>query len=191
MTYHPFMIQLLRCSVSVPVWCVLMLNCGCERTADQPQAESPPAVLAPSPWRESGDSWQIALKRDLDQPELADAIAQAQATMDEAREQWLVTSSADRTNWAVQWAAPAVTETGAETTEHVWVQPLHWSPFRVEGVLLSEPLTELVAGKSRGELVGFSSEEVTDWVHFVTGDREGERHGGFTIDALQKRFGSP
>jgi len=71
---------------------------------------------------------------------------------------------------------------------------LNWSPFRVEGILATTPITELECGKIAGDLVSFPIEELTDWMR-DTGrkDANGEPvvEGGYTTKALAKRFGNP
>jgi hypothetical protein len=50
--------------------------------------------------------------------------------------------------------------------EHVWVRPVSWSRFRIEGRLAS-------------------------WLHLLDGTIDGRREGGFTIDLLEQRHGPP
>jgi len=176
------------------------LGCG-QNEADR---EVRPALPeAPSPWQSNGDGWRIALPEHAQDEELADVIAQARLTASDARERWLKTPESERDNWAVKWAAPLDfvfdenndDDVGGDgeyaAVEHVWVRPLHWSPFRIEGVLISDPVNKLHKGRVRGDLVSFPIEELSDWVHFIDGDAQGRREGGFTIDALEAKYGKP
>lgn len=179
-----------RCiSISLIAIVLAVSVAGCD--TDEPSRPPASPTAQPSPWRSSDDTWQIALTEESTTEALAEAVSHAQATLADAREQWLVASEADRDHWAVQWAAPAETDDGQPTLEHVWVKPLHWSMFRMEGRLLSQPTRSLFAHRSQGDLVSFPLDEVTDWVYFPDGDRAGRREGGFTIDALESRYGRP
>jgi uncharacterized protein YegJ (DUF2314 family) len=73
--------------------------------------------------------------------------------------------------------------------EYLWVTPLHWSPFRVEGRLANPPQRELPGGAQLGDIVSFPAEQFVDWVHFTEQRVDGPREGGFTIDVLEDRFG--
>ena len=158
---------------------------GCEPPAPPPAAEqaaAQPAAATRSPWRTLEGSAVIVPGSEVLQ-ELAAAIARARATADEARTRW----SRDGGDWAIKWAAPTL----AGGVEHVWVRPLSWTRFRIEGVLASPPQAGLACDKGRGELVSFPSEELSDWVRFLDGTPKGSREGGFTMTKLQGRYGSP
>jgi hypothetical protein len=140
-------------------------------------------------------------------------MEQARKTAEQARQRWLYTSSDDRPRWAVKWAAPlagkptrSVRGTGGATgddaeggnVEHVWVSPVHWSPFRIEGVLASTPVNDLACGKTLGDLVSFPIEELSDWIHFGTAtasaagsDPNAPHEGGFTVQLLMEEYGTP
>jgi uncharacterized protein YegJ (DUF2314 family) len=160
---------------------------GCQEAAPP---EAPPAAgaatsaeidAAPSPWRSVDGSPARGLAPDETVPGLAEATARARETAEAARRRWLETPAAGRSRWAVKWAARTV-DGGIE---HLWVEPVRWSPFRVEGRLANPPSRELVTGKRRDDLVGFPLDDLADWVHFATDDPEGPREGGFTIDVLE------
>jgi uncharacterized protein YegJ (DUF2314 family) len=110
----------------------------------------------------------------------------ARATAGRARQRWRA-DPAGRGSWAVKWASPTV-DGGVE---HVWVQPLAWSRFRVEGRLTSPPRLPLACGRQAGDLVSFPAEELSDWVHLLDGTVDGRREGGYTIDVLVRRHGPP
>lgn len=113
---------------------------------------------------------------------LSAAIDKARATADETRGRWVAATPEQRSRWAVKWAAP----TADGGVEHVWVRPVNWSAYRIEGVLDSPPQSPLACGKTTGELVGFPIEELSDWIYAADGDFAGRREGGFTIEALEK-----
>jgi hypothetical protein len=84
--------------------------------------------------------------------------------------------------------------TADSLTEHVWVQPINWSPFRVEGVLLSKPLRPLECGRSAGELVSFPIDELADWLHYAADpatNPDAPFEGGFTVKTLEQTYGRP
>ncbi len=168
---------------------MLMFCTGCDV---QPVREEPEPAPPPSPWR--SDRTIAVPAGDLDEA-LEAAIAQAQETVNGARQQWETTPESLRSRWAIKWAAP----TADGGIEYLWVQPLHWSPFRIEGLLASDPVNELHTPFARneetplssGDLVALPIEQLADWVHFLEGDPDGPREGGFTIEALESRFGKP
>lgn len=171
---------------------VLMLG-GCEVNSgtdgNGTPGENPEP--SPSPWHGS----KIALPPEEQNGELAAAIEEARATAEEARSKWSQTPQSQRSRWAVKWAAP-VSGDDESGVEYLWVQPIHWSPFRIEGLLASEPVHELASmpresQPTMGDLVSFPIEELADWVHYQTGDTNGPREGGFTLDVLDARYGKP
>jgi uncharacterized protein YegJ (DUF2314 family) len=122
-------------------------------------------------------------------------MEQARATAEQARQKWLYTAADDRPRWSVKWAAPLAGNV-TERTEHVWVSPVHWSPFRIEGVLASTPVNDLACGKHLGELVSFPIEELSDWIHFANvpaanADPTAPHEGGFTVQLLTEEYGNP
>lgn len=187
----------IACILSVCLIALALAGCAENDTPDAVVIPEPP----PSPWQSDGQGWLIALPEHEDDARLATAIAQARLTAADARERWLESPESERTNWAVKWAAPLQydrgndndekAETDSDAVEHVWVMPMHWSPFRIEGVLISDPVNTLHNERARGDLVSFPIEELSDWVHFVKGDPDGARVGGFTIDALEATYGKP
>lgn len=159
--------------------------CGCE---EQPNPlNSPPAKQvavddAPK-WITQGASVVLPAGAPADDPALSAAMEESRATVADARKRWEHAPPNDRTHWAVKWAAPL--ETGE--VEYIWVRPEHWSPFRVEGVLLSEPINTLRDDIARGEHVSFPAEELCDWAHVVAGTTPLVIEGNFTEAALTKR----
>ncbi len=177
-----------RSMVSTPVHLVRIAAAAVVAAAGGCQDESPRPTVVPAtaqegaatPWRELEGSAVVALPPGPDE-DLAAAIRQARATAEAARRQF---GGGDDGGWAVKWAAP----TADGHVEHVWVVPLAWSRFRIEGRLASPPQRALTGGWSTGDLVSFPAEELSDWLHRV-GD--GTSEGGFTVHLLEERFGPP
>ncbi len=77
------------------------------------------------------------------------------------------------------------------------MRPLHWSAFRIEGVLASTPANQLTSGKTLGDLVSFPIEELSDWIRYSSdaplagGEFDRPYEGGFTVKLLEKRHGKP
>jgi hypothetical protein len=178
---------------------------ACEPT----QPEPPPPASAPERETRRPDLWThikgatVVAVNDPDlQRDLAKASASAQATLNDARQRWAVSKPGERTLWAVKWAAPLAPPPSSDpahdaggnvekrgTDEHVWVRPLNWSAFRIEGVLLSDPTSTLECRRTRGEIVSFPIEEVSDWVHFASEAPESAFEGGYTMKVLEEKYG--
>lgn len=205
---------------------------GCDRQ-DKPvtPAAAPGTSAAPSLWQVQDRATIVAVPVHADQPadiELATALTaatqEARQTAETARQRWQAASETDRPNWSIKWAAPLARGESAkqkaqspasdvrglepaEAVEQVWVQPVTWSAFRIEGVLASKPVSELACGKAFGELVSFPIDELTDWLHILPTPAAGSdiapgpnatqpaiaqaREGGYTIKALESRYGKP
>ena len=186
----------LRSRMVISLASLLVATCGCSETDDAPvEAITRPAQLQdqakPSPWQITDGAARIALANEIDDSELADAIAQAQASAEEARKRWQSTTNDERNQWAIKWAAPTVDG----NIEHVWVKPIvTWSKFRIEGRLANQPVAELACDKTLGQPVSFPIEELSDWVHLIESSGEEEeptREGGFTVKLLEQRYGQP
>lgn len=169
-------------------WLAVLAAAACER-GEAPRPLDPPPRTTPdvgSAWRTLEGSTGVAVAGTADDPALAAAIDRARASAEQARERWRA-DPGRRGSWAVKWAAPTV---GGDV-EHVWVRPLAWSRFRIEGRLASPPQTALACGRQAGDLVSFPAEELSDWLHLLDGTVDGRREGGFTIDVLEQRHGPP
>jgi uncharacterized protein YegJ (DUF2314 family) len=148
---------------------------------------SPPAAAPGDPalgWRQIDGSSVVAIEEaGADGPgtELASAVAEARRTAPAARVRFLASGAEERGRWAVKWAAP--TEDGG--VEYVWVEPVTWSLFRIEGRLASPPQRSLACGRGLDDMVGFPAAELVDWLREPAG--AGEREGGFTADVLDRR----
>ncbi len=164
---------------------VLLAAAGCEQADPGPALPLPPVAPARSAWRTDEDGPTVAVPPE--DAELAAAVERARATVQEARTRWLASSGDDRERWGIKWAAP----TADGTIEHLWVVPVTWTRFRVEGRLANQPQRELECGRNAGELVSFPADELSDWVHFLQGRADGPREGGFTMELLERRYGRP
>ncbi|HRP63140.1 MAG TPA: DUF2314 domain-containing protein [Phycisphaerales bacterium] len=162
---------------------------GCEDAALRDGLQ-PPAASA-SPTVASNDLGEVrAHLIERDDPAMLAAMAQARETADEARTRWQASPESARMRWAVKWAAPnessEADDEAEPSVEYVWVLPLHWSPFRVEGILASDPIMPLACKAREGDLVSFSIEELADWVYI---NDEGAIEGGFTAAVIAARHG--
>ncbi|MHC4446647.1 MAG: hypothetical protein ACYSXF_02415, partial [Planctomycetota bacterium] len=127
---------------------MVLVNAGCER-GDR-GASAPPPPPAPQEPASAGPADEIVVVPDEQHdPRLVAAIRRARDTADAARQRWLETPPTQRDRWAVKWRAP----TADGGVEHVWVRPVRWSRFRIEGVLASTPRGELDSASVLGELV--------------------------------------
>jgi uncharacterized protein YegJ (DUF2314 family) len=169
--------------------CVAVLAAAsCERgePTGSPQPPASPVPGAGGAWRMLDGPGEAAVAAAADDPQMEAAIERARATVEKARLQWQA-DPGGRDAWAVKWAAPTV----GGGVEHVWVRPLSWTRFRIEGRLASQPQTPLICGRVAGELVGFPAEQLSDWLHLLGGTVDGPREGGFTIDVLEQQHGAP
>ena len=162
---------------------------GCERDESIDDANPTPTetqIDRPT-WSAWGTGDHVIAADLEDDPEMQADIEQARKSADSAREQWRNTPKSMRQQWAVKWAAP--TEEGGR--EYIWIQPMHWSRFRIEGRLLSEPSGPLEDRAERGDLLAFSADELVDWVRLSASETARVQAGGFTIKVLEERFGEP
>lgn len=166
---------------------LVLLPIACDDVAPPPPPPPPPPAAASSPWqREEGTAVVIA----EDGEDLRDAMQAARDTLADANSRWAAADEADRDRWALKWAATS--EDGA-TTEYLWVFPITWSAYRVEGTLASQPSAAIA--RAKGDVVSFPAEEIADWIHTLDGPVhthfDGRREGGFTVAVLQDRYGQP
>ena len=165
--------------------CVCFLLHGC---IDEPATNIPqPTKSAPSHWKVIHGAKVVATDAETD-AKITEAMAQARSTAETARARWSAASEIERDRWAIKWAAPTL----SQQVEHVWVKPLNWSPFRIEGVLLSQPIAELECGKHEGGVVSFPIEELADWILVLEQSAEHagrEFEGGYTVRTIEDRFG--
>jgi uncharacterized protein YegJ (DUF2314 family) len=152
-------------------------------------------------WRQLQGATVVAVNDPAVERELERATGEARRTLDDARQRWSVAKLEERTLWAVKWAAPLAEnadgqahaapagDAAGQSVEHVWVRPLTWSAFRIEGVLLSAPTMSLECGRASGEIVGFPIDQISDWIHFASHQAEAAFEGGYTVRVLQERYG--
>lgn len=148
----------------------------------------PAPVAPPSPWRLIDGAPRLALPNATEaDAELQEAIDHARSTARAAAARWNDGDAEERGRWLVAWAA----RTEAGGVEHLWVRPLSWSPFRVEGELASAPQQLLEREFEAGDVVAFPIEELVDWLRAPNpGATPAEVvEGGFTIAVLERRFG--
>jgi uncharacterized protein YegJ (DUF2314 family) len=139
-----------------------------------------------SAWVRDSVSAHVVLSQQAIE-ELSTSIEEAQRTAEAAREQFASALPHERLRFVVLWMAPTM----EGSREFVWVRPLSWSPFRIEGELQSEPTMPLESSGTRGAVVSFPIEELADWVIFDP-DRPGYAvKGAVTIQAIEQRLGAP
>jgi len=138
-----------------------------------------------TPWIQDSVSAYASLT-DADVADLETVIAEAQATAASARERFNEADPVERLSYIVLWNAP----TGEGSLELVWVRPVRWSQFRIEGVLLSEPRQPLHSGRAAGELVSFPVDDLADWA-ILDVKRPGHTiEGAATLHAIEQRIGA-
>jgi uncharacterized protein YegJ (DUF2314 family) len=167
---------------------------GCDRSGGGYDETTTAKAQQASAWHAVGETDSIvAIDDEAARTELEAAIAKARQTMEDARLRFNAEAPEHRSHWLINWAAEIVPNddaAGSQAVEHVWVMPINWSPFRIEGVLVSQPVRELACGKTRDELVSFPIEELADWRCTSPDVQTGDAQGGFTIAALKSRYGS-
>lgn len=176
-------------------WLLVGLLAACEhappdRATPTTSPETP--VRSPVLWKHLNEATVVAVNDQSIENALVEATRQAQQSLEDARKRWAVAKPAERSLWAVKWAAPLRIDPDSRsprTIEYVWVQPVNWSPFRIEGVLLSTPTSPLDCGRSRGEIVGFPIDELTDWMHVASEAPDAAFEGGFSVKVLEARYG--
>ena len=164
---------------------------ACDRSP-APSAETAPRsnIRAVSNYRSINGSEPVAVVEDPARSAIDTAIAEARQSIDPARQRWAQADEAERRRWLVKWAGPLRADSSAENApaevEHVWVLPINWSAFRIEGVLISMPVAELDCGKNQNDLVSFTADELSDWVVLSAANPRVPEQGGFTIRSLEK-----
>jgi uncharacterized protein YegJ (DUF2314 family) len=174
--------------------CSASLGGGCDRSAPPPPVGAvgdSPATAAVVKWLDGAERESLEVRDEALSQALAAASAEARRTAPEAAISFNAATRREReTRWFIKWAvriepAGEPPPDGAERSEHLWVRPLTWSAHRVEGVLLTSP-HEATIGKSPGDFVAFSTDELSDWARLLDDTLEGPRQGGFTLDVLER-----
>ena len=170
---------------------LLVTGLGCEPleqsdSGPAPGTKTPPPAVA-SNWHTLDDALVVQVEGDEFYEELELAMAEARKSADEQQKKWLSSPPSRKTRWAIKWAAT----TTDGRIEYIWVHPVSWTQFRIEGTLANTPINELACVKTLGESVGFPIEELADWIHYTSASFDGPYEGGFTIKVLQERYGEP
>lgn len=105
---------------------------------------------------------------------MADAIAKAQATLDEFLLVWKQQAPGNS-----EYRLKVRVKDGA-LSEHFWVQPFRPTTKGFEGVLANEP--RVVGNVKGGQRITFSRADISDWGYV----RDGKQVGSFTICAMFK-----
>ena len=159
-----------------------------ESTSNQQSDDENAQTTTNKTWQAGTDSYAIGVDDEKINTELDKAATKARETAKEASKRWQQSNLMQRENWLIKWAAP-IQPQDSNKKEYVWVKPVEWSPFRIEGILVTKPSGNI--GFNEGDLVAFPIEELYDWVYKIEGDMQGPRQGGFTVEVLEKHFGTP
>ena len=94
-------VMILKNWIVIALASLLVFLCGCSETDDAPvevirRPAQPQEQPKPSPWQITDGAARVALASEIDDSELADAIAQAQASAEEARKRWQSTTNDER-----------------------------------------------------------------------------------------------
>ena len=160
---------------------------GCEEAAmerDNSVVFDEAVTATASPWQPH-DATHVLREQSEFSELMQEAIARAHETAVTAQREWRTATPEEAERWMIKWAAPTLDD----TVEYLWVRPLVWTDFRIEGILLNTPVRE--TGYDAGGMVGFPIEEMADWVYLIDGDMSSARRGGFTIDVLQSYADDP
>lgn len=155
---------LLRQRSAPLAWLMLLLFLlGCDRRGPEPDGQPlPRGETRIARWSASDRGPIAAIEDDRLRRDLASAIADARRTAPTARQRWIATPPDQRDRWAIKWAAPIRRGEGAGLSEHVWVEPLAWTPDRIEGILLNQPRRAI--GFEAGDIVTVPPDELSDWL---------------------------
>jgi len=133
-------------------------------------------ALAPMPgWAQGtgqGDDKVVNVARD--DPDMAAAIAQARASLD----QFLSLSDAPPAGTTGYKLKVEVKD--GDTSEHFWIIPFHKTATGFVGTLANEP--QAVHNVTAGQELEFTRDDISDWGY----TRNGRQVGSFTVCALFK-----
>ena len=119
-----------------------------------------------------GDDKVVNVARD--DPDMAAAIAQARASLD----QFLALSDAPPAGTADYKLKVAVKD--GDTSEHFWIIPFHKTATGFAGTLANEP--QAVHNVVAGQELEFTRDDISDWGY----TRNGRQVGSFTVCVLFK-----
>jgi uncharacterized protein YegJ (DUF2314 family) len=111
-----------------------------------------------------------------DEPEMAAAIEQARASLD----QFLTLSEAPPPGTA-KFKLKVVIEDG-NAAEHFWVIPFHRTATGFAGTLANEP--QAVHNVVNGQDIEFTRDDISDWGY----TRDGRQVGSFTVCVMLKKM---
>jgi uncharacterized protein YegJ (DUF2314 family) len=105
---------------------------------------------------------------------MSDAIAKAQATLDQFLSVWRAKPAG-----ASEFRLKVRIRDGVNS-EHFWVEPFRPTQNGFEGILANEP--RLVKHVKNGQQIRFQREDITDWGYV----RDGKQIGSFTVCVMLK-----
>lgn len=111
-----------------------------------------------------------------DDPDMAAAIAQARASLDE----FLTLSEAPPPGTADFKLKVEITD--GDATEHFWITPFHQTATGFAGILANEP--QSVHNVVAGQDIEFTRDDISDWGY----TRDGHQVGSFTVCVLFKQM---
>jgi len=170
---------------------ILIALSGCDRSQEAaPKSSGAASELSPPQHTAAWRGNTIAVDDERVRTLLRDAMNRARETAAEARNRFDESTAVERRRWLIKWAHGATSSDGLsdDETEYLWVRPISWSEFRIEGVLLNAPLQDEFAP---GDIVAFPAEELADWVYLVEGTFDGAMQGGYTVVVLEQEYGAP
>jgi uncharacterized protein YegJ (DUF2314 family) len=151
--------SLMRSALTVVLVALIAAGCSRESPEEDVKEENPPVL----------DVRQ-------DDPEMNEAIAQAQGTL---------------TNFLAALAAPKTNQdyflikgrfTAGDRVEHIWVADIEFTNKVFRGVLANEP--NRIPGLSFKQAVEVESAQVSDWMYV----EDGKLVGGYTSRVVRKRM---
>ena len=178
---------LARC---LPLLWFPLLIAGCDEQPQQaPQqatSRTPQATSVKDEWIVLSTEWMQATNQDMLEvleDDLEVAISRARQAEPRARRLWASTPEDQKDRWAVLWGkgrGSSILDPESPQIEYLWVIPIRWNQFRIEGMLASHPLSD--EQLKPGELIAFASEDLADWIHEP---EVGDVEGGYTIKVLR------
>jgi uncharacterized protein YegJ (DUF2314 family) len=135
-------------------------------------------AFAPMPAgaQSSGQDGDRTLAVERDDPEMALAIEQARASLDE----FLTLFEAPPSGTARFKLKVKVEDENA--TEHFWVIPFHRTATGFSGTLANEP--QAVRNVVNGQDIEFTRDDISDWGY----TRDGRQVGSFTVCVMLKKM---
>ncbi|MER9237629.1 DUF2314 domain-containing protein [Mesorhizobium sp. M0633] len=123
---------------------------------------------------QSGEKGVLGVARD--DPEMAAAIEQARASLDD----FLILSEAPPSGTATFKLKVRIEDGTA--TEHFWIIPFHRTAGGFAGILANEP--QAVHNVVAGQEIEFTRDEISDWGY----TKNGHQVGSFTVCVMLKKM---